>query len=299
MKPLLLGWLLILTPVLLHLLWRLAYYEDYLPNTAYLKVIGVAQKIPYGLLYLTSVLYAFPLISLAAFLFPPRWDHPVRRIVWGSTLVYAGYLVAIGGDSFAFGRFLIPILPIVLVLALLATEALPTLMLRGWGGALLLLTMPLITPPVPLHTDLHGDNAALGMALRDHLPPDAVVADVWAGAPFYFSGLRVIDLLGKNDPVVAHLPARYGSLPGHNKMDLNYSLGTLRPDVVVGTAREPVTETMLQEWEEREMFWRSELYRNDLFTTHCRPYPLDLDTWRTVSVCDWSPLWSDRSGGAP
>jgi hypothetical protein len=163
---------------------------------------------------------------------------------------------------------------------------------------LALLSTPLLLPPVPLHTAVHGDNAALGFALRDHLPPDAVVADVWAGAPFYFSGLRGVDLLGKNDPVVAHLPARYGSLTGHNKMDLAYSLGGLRPDIVIGTAREPVNERQLQVWEEEEAFWRSELYRNPLFLEHCRPHPLPLDTWRTVYACDWSSHWPTLVQGA-
>ena len=55
------------------------------------------------------------------------------------------------------------------------------------------------------------------------------------GASQYFSGRRFIDLLGKNDRHIAHgAPATDVFVPGHNKWDIAWSLGHLRPDVVVG-----------------------------------------------------------------
>jgi hypothetical protein len=41
-------------------------------------------------------------------------------------------------------------------------------------------------------------------------------------------------MLGKNDRVVAHLASRTPFYPGHSKWDYAYSIGALRPDVVVG-----------------------------------------------------------------
>ncbi|MEI6502012.1 MAG: hypothetical protein WCP21_13425, partial [Armatimonadota bacterium] len=79
------------------------------------------------------------------------------------------------------------------------------------------------------------------LALRDLTTPQAHVAVVWAGAQPYFLDRPCIDLLGKSDPVIAHGPSRpierWLGLPlfrpGHSKWDYAYSIGTLKPDVVV------------------------------------------------------------------
>jgi hypothetical protein len=80
-----------------------------------------------------------------------------------------------------------------------------------------------------------GDDATLtrtGLALRSALDPRASVAVFAAGAIPYFSHARSIDLLGKNDPVIARLPSHLPFFPGHAKWDYAYSIGRLRPDVV-------------------------------------------------------------------
>jgi hypothetical protein len=56
-----------------------------------------------------------------------------------------------------------------------------------------------------------------------------------AGTVPYYSGLRGVDVLGKSDRHVARLPPRgvgQTITPGHNKFDLQYSIGELRPDVI-------------------------------------------------------------------
>jgi hypothetical protein len=75
--------------------------------------------------------------------------------------------------------------------------------------------------------------ARLGLMLRERLPDDAVIASAWVGAPAYFSQLRSLDLLGKTDAHVARVAPTGVFRPGHNKMDLAYSVGLLRPDVVL------------------------------------------------------------------
>ncbi len=74
--------------------------------------------------------------------------------------------------------------------------------------------------------------ARLGLMLRRQLPADAVIAADWLGGPAYFSGRKAIDLLGKTDAYIARLPGTGAFRPGHNKKDLQYSIGRLRPDVV-------------------------------------------------------------------
>ena len=61
----------------------------------------------------------------------------------------------------------------------------------------------------------------------------AVIAVVWAGAPAYYSKRNMIDLLGKNDRKIASIKPVGKIYPGHNKWDYNYSIGSLRPDVVM------------------------------------------------------------------
>ncbi len=80
-----------------------------------------------------------------------------------------------------------------------------------------------------------GEDATLtrtGLALREALAPHASVAVVAAGAIPYFSRAQSVDLLGKNDPVIAHLPSHLPFYPGHTKWDYAYSVGRLRPDLV-------------------------------------------------------------------
>ncbi len=80
-----------------------------------------------------------------------------------------------------------------------------------------------------------GDDGTLtrtGLALREALDSHASIAVVAAGAIPYFSHAQSVDLLGKNDPVIAHLPSHLPFYPGHTKWDYAYSVGRLRPDVV-------------------------------------------------------------------
>jgi hypothetical protein len=68
----------------------------------------------------------------------------------------------------------------------------------------------------------------------------ARVAVVLAGALPYFADRTYIDLLGKNDRVIARTQARatmdprgkVSFTPGHAKWDYRYSIGALKPDVV-------------------------------------------------------------------
>lgn len=71
---------------------------------------------------------------------------------------------------------------------------------------------------------------------------DAQIAVVQAGTLPYFLKRQTIDILGKNDRVIAHLPMRFlpelppilAFYPGHMKWDYSYSIGILQPDVIEG-----------------------------------------------------------------
>ncbi len=93
----------------------------------------------------------------------------------------------------------------------------------------------------PLHSDENSDMVKAARAVKAITDDDATIAVVWAGAIPYFADRYAVDLLGKNDRTIAHQAAHVskgifkytGFYPGHNKWDFGYSVGELRPDVVV------------------------------------------------------------------
>jgi hypothetical protein len=77
--------------------------------------------------------------------------------------------------------------------------------------------------------------AQYGIALKTATSPDVSIAVSSAGDIPFFDHRPSVDLLGKSDSHIAHLPPVYLNgyfLPGHSKHDFAYSIGTLRPDVV-------------------------------------------------------------------
>jgi hypothetical protein len=72
-------------------------------------------------------------------------------------------------------------------------------------------------------------QVALGLRLRAATGKDASIATIAAGAVAYYSHRDIVDVLGKSDRVIARLPGTGPFIPGHNKFDLNYSIGSLRP----------------------------------------------------------------------
>jgi arabinofuranosyltransferase len=96
----------------------------------------------------------------------------------------------------------------------------------------------------PLHSggdDENSDEVEQALLLQQITSRAATIAVVRAGTIPYFSDRYSIDELGKNDKHVAHEPMRETAglrrliafRPGHMKLDYAYSIGVLKPDVVV------------------------------------------------------------------
>ena len=101
-----------------HLLWRHATYDDWLPNTARAKVALSPALLARGARYVALqhlVVLALPLALVLPFVLAPlRWDRTRAFAVLG-VLALHGYAVTVGGDFMAFGRFLVPALPLLAV----------------------------------------------------------------------------------------------------------------------------------------------------------------------------------------
>jgi len=217
------------------LAWKYAYYGDILPNTFYAKVGGAGAKVR-GLRYLIAFLEAywlapFALLGVASL---GRLRRERRPLLLGfATLLWAAYVVSVGGDFMEF-RFFVPVLPLAFVLvawqivgvvqampvrvALIATLLLGSLnhALRYDGGSIESIAQ------LQGHLDRPSENwsgigQTLGRLFRDADPP-VVLATTAAGAIPYFSGLTTIDMLGLNDRWVARHGTSLGSRPGHQRM---------------------------------------------------------------------------------
>lgn len=100
----------------------------------------------------------------------------------------------------------------------------------------------------------------LGEDIGRILKPKGKAAVLWAGGPIYYSKRGGIDLLGKNDKLVANegpnrsvAPGVWNSAfyPGHNKWNYKYSIGILKPDMVAQYWGD-ISETEFTNWGYKE-----------------------------------------------
>lgn len=279
---------------LLHVGWRAWYYGEFVPNTAILKTEGWPGRYASGAAYVFGFARAYWLAILLVVAGLLRYrDRTLRASLFLCALwiAYVGYS---GGDVFGGNRVLVPILPLLICSAVIVANR----VVNEPGSrtiaamAVLIVSMPFLPLSYPwlARPDLGAQgNLEIGLLLRQNVSASTVVADFWAGAVPYFSELPAVDLLGKADAYIAHLPAHPdGALPGHNKYDFDYSLGTLRPDLVVANFKLPVDEGTMRSAAVGNWAFTGQLYFNPIFRQHCLQHPVDLPTWRTIFVCDWS-----------
>jgi hypothetical protein len=234
--------------VTLLLLARYAYYGALLPNTYYLKATGwpLHARIARGL-HQNAALLGLAVLLVVSCCVPSSF----RRRTRASLAAFLGFSVTVcystfvGGDSWGlrvgYDRFS-------------AVGA----MLLVWGSAALLgsldrkalLPLALVALAItwtPILADQHGtvlrdglfastsperpferEWIRYGKAFAHVSAPDDRIAVCPAGAIIYFSHRGGVDLLGKVDPFVAHLPVStmrpkenrcWRDAPGHNKED--------------------------------------------------------------------------------
>jgi hypothetical protein len=251
------------------------YYGTALPNTYYLKMTGYPMwpRIENGAERAKAFLMGIgplALVLTGAFV-GLRRDAKVLILaaVFGCQIAYSIY---VGGDAWEWyggaNRYIAPAMPLFVILlasALAATANALTDLISQWAihargdwikaGILCVLTVAafaalrprshfftrlsdrlMLNPP---QQDEHIDHLKMALHVDQLTDPDATIAVVWAGILPYFADRYAVDLLGKNDATIAHEPMhldpQLGFYPGHLKWDYDYSIGTLRPDVIVET----------------------------------------------------------------
>jgi len=166
-----------------------------------------------------------------------RWSG---YLPW-STLLGPGRL---SPDS-RFWRLALPSLAVLLLVVLLGIRPIQAAGRVGLGRAAvvaMVVALGLVMSARWLDTWVHDRGyfvadddalAQLAMSFRMDTSPRVSIAGVAVGQFGYYSDRTIIDLFGKTDSVVAHTPPHRLPyfLPGHDKWDYSYSVGTLRPDI--------------------------------------------------------------------
>jgi arabinofuranosyltransferase len=220
-----------LTPVLLHWVWRVWYYGDWLPNTFWAKVPWVYPIS--GVRYLGMFASEYRLGLLAPILLVGALAAR-RHLQLLFVMAFAAYVCLIGGDLMEF-RFMVPILP---ALALFLSDGCRLLSGRAGGRAagrwmsigcvvlVALLQLPSLagfTPRegMPSLEQLARSTrrwSAVGQWLGHYAREGEVVATTAAGAIPYYSDLPTIDMHGLSDRSIAQLPVDARGRVGHERV---------------------------------------------------------------------------------
>lgn len=247
-------------------IWEWIYFGYPFPNTYYAKTMGInSVQILGGLTYLLRniIYYVFAAIGIPLILLIIKF----RRITWDKTFAVERLYIAVlvlcswgtivinGGDHFSFGRFLMPTIPFLLVLIITVGYSnfldnqvhyasikpfyllLPILIsVINWQPWLYIFP-PTFNTVVPLANpdkleyleSLDTGFIVMGKTLQTIASENDLIAVVPIGAIGYYSGMKVFDMVGLVDPVIAHenFDPIYTATwnPGHDKGDGLYLLG--------------------------------------------------------------------------
>ncbi len=252
---------------------RYAYYGEWLPNTYYLKMVGfpLLTRLNRGRYVLFELVgqmnWVLVLVPFTIWIF--RRDQKMA-LIFLVLLGQLAYSVYVGGDAWEHkggsNRYISLAMPLffcIFVLALdqLAGKIAPIKQKSGERWHFLVVNLGLAAfvfasllnfnylismrsirqmflTRQPEFIEANKEYVEIALALEKFTSPEAKIAVVTAGSIPYFTDLPAIDLLGKNDPIIAqqenHIPNDIRDIrPGHMKWDYPYALGELKPDVVV------------------------------------------------------------------
>jgi len=256
-------------------IFNFAYYGDPLPNTYYLKMTGypLLPRLKRGLEVTWGFIFPLlPLIVAVVAVTPARGRFAGTAILGAAVLGQVAYSVWVGGDiderRGGANRFVAIAMPLFFVLLAFALTQYASLIRRFFADRLQLVSalenralalfvgvalfLPnassfrvnfLLVKPTEAARPEPGFTIRMALFIRSVSDRNARIAVVSAGILPYFADRYAIDLLGKCDAKVAHeemhrelqVPPQKEFWPGHLKWDYAYSIGELKPDLVVQT----------------------------------------------------------------
>jgi hypothetical protein len=266
-----------LLPAGVYFLWRWHYFGYFLPNVFYAKAEASFEV---GLLYLGYFLLrneprvvlpqAAGILVLVVTLIPlgfalPRLIRPRIRVLSAIVVVWAIGILVEGGDWMGGFRFVVPVIPVLALVAATAADR-----LAGKRGARTALAGLLVVVPFTFNVANGAAYAALPTSdprrtwfhqrayyddaarwVKANVPAGSLVALGDVGyIPYATPEVRYIDFLGLVDPVIAHLdggitnPEVYRYI-WERKPDYFLSIVHRRPDGRL-EGHTPVDATMLR-----------------------------------------------------
>lgn len=238
--------------------FRLAYFGDWVPNTAHVKLALTWHFLWQGVRYVAHglLLYAVPFGALIGAIWIARNTPQIRRrmfLLLTLIITWLLYMIFMGGDINPPSRHFVPAL--ILCCFAISEGAYGFFCKPGtritsdiiiWGIPLLAfhLLLQVIEPELKITRSPREffieDNIAVGKALRDAFGDrDPLLAIDGAGITPFMSDFRSLDLLGLNDAQIAKTsPEEYGSKELGNKL-LGHELGNVeyvlerKPDLVL------------------------------------------------------------------
>ena len=233
--------------------WRYGYYGWLFPNTFYAKTGGGADQIVRGLAYARDFLLRPGGIVCLPAVVPALLKRGRKTLLpFLTCVIWACYVVAVGGDGLAMYRFAVPVLPICYLLSAeglwLLFERTKMRELRPAKKAIGLTVMGVCLLMVLsgslgsrerdfVLTDrmlVEGHWVPIGKWLGGYAQAGETVAVGMAGAIPYYSGLYTIDMLGITDRHIGHVRMEEmgGGVAGHEKHDMKYVLAR-RPTYII------------------------------------------------------------------
>jgi hypothetical protein len=257
------GWIsasIVVVTLVAILIFQRAYFGDVLPNTYYQKMAGgaVDVRLKHGMLVFVQFalrdVVIMALVVAVGLMWLPALRSPKILLLAALFAVQCIYSVWVGGDYAepevaSANRFVTQGVPALIILFATVVDgglasharatdkgapAWPTSLVLGALTLLVISGMPWYrwaenNAPL-LQSDVR--RARAGLALARFTSADATIAVHAAGQIPYYSERQSIDLLGLNDPVIAHGPRRTAFYPGHDKWNYEHSIGELKPDLI-------------------------------------------------------------------
>lgn len=250
-----------------YFIWKYSYYGHPFPNTYYAKAGTNSDFFARGFGYVRFNLahqWFWPFVAGAVALLIER-SGAVRRdalYVLVIIITWLGGTVLEGGDAYAHGRFVAPLVPVLFLsgvcgAALLLGRLAPSARIMAMAGATATLLIAYALARSSIDPGLQGDRRAdvlrkaSGIWLHQNVPPNYKIAVFAAGTVPYYAQNPALDLLGLTDETIAHteVPNFGKGVPAHEKYNTDYVLETVRPEIIVvgDPAAKPLTVEQLQE----------------------------------------------------
>lgn len=196
--------------------FRLVYYGYPLPNTYYLKVsvVPITVRINDGLLYVYKLLKSLAIPIILALISIIQKVTRIKTVLFALFLTSLAYVVWTGGDIFGYGRFVVPLMPIIIILAsatiLFAQNFISTKTtgknLLATFSTIILFAIAVLVPfwqdtcyqSIEVYSRKNRNNMDSAIAIAELTDTNASIGVYYAGLIPYYTGRYAIDFLGKS-----------------------------------------------------------------------------------------------------